>query len=111
MKINEFKVEFVHRIPDNIKDGILYVCLECDSIIHKCACGCGEIVSTPTSENGWTITYNDSKVTLRPSIGNWNYKCHSHYYIINNRVIWLNKEIGTYNKKQKQKKWWKFFLK
>lgn len=32
-----------------------------------------------------------NRVSLRPSIGNWNYRCKSHYFITNNRVIWADK--------------------
>jgi len=110
MKINYFKPVFISRIPNNLKNGILYVCLECDTVIHKCACGCGETVVTPTSENGWTFIYKDSSVSLRPSIGNYNYKCKSHYYITNNNVIWLNNLKPT-NLSKKKKRWWHYFAK
>ena len=32
-----------------------------------------------------------NRVSLRPSIGNWNYRCKSHYFITNNRVIWADR--------------------
>ena len=110
MKINCFKPEFVNRIPNKIEDGTLYICLECDTIIHKCACGCGEKVVTPTSDNGWTFIYKDSTVSLKPSIGNYNCKCKSHYYITDNKVIWLG-DIKPINNLQKKKKWWHYFIK
>lgn len=47
MKTNKFKVEFVDKIPSNLKDGILYVCISCNVIVHRCACGCGERTVTP----------------------------------------------------------------
>lgn len=91
MKINKINPVFVNRIPTNIKDGILYISMETDSVIHKCACGCGETVSTPLGIAGWTLSYNSEGVSLYPSIGNYSFKCKSHYYIKKNSIIWCNK--------------------
>lgn len=106
MKINKITPVFVKYIPSEVKEGILYIAPEYNSIIHKCACGCGEIISTPTDENGWTLTYKDCSVSLYPSIGNYSYKCKSHYFITKNKIIWVQPkpEIPTENRKIK---WWK----
>lgn len=87
--LNRIEPIFVNRIPSEIEEGKLYIALECNTIIHKCACGCGEIISTPIDENGWTLSYKDSKVSLSPSIGNWNYECKSHYFIKSNEIEWV----------------------
>lgn len=110
MKINEITPVFVNRIPSDIEEGVLYIALECNAIIHKCACGCGKIISTPTDENGWSLTYKDSFVSLSPSIGNYNYKCKSHYFITKNKIIWLPQESKIKCKPHK-KKWWNRFFK
>ena len=90
MKIKKFKVVFVDRIPKELKNGILYICIDCKVIVHKCACGCGEKTVTPINKkNGWKIIYDGESITLRPSIGNFNIPCKSHYYITDNRVEWL----------------------
>ena len=90
MKINKFKVQFVDKIPSNLKNGILYVCINCNVIVHKCACGCGEKTVTPIDKKyGWKMTYDGQAITLRPSIGNFNILCQSHYYITENKVEWL----------------------
>lgn len=111
MKIKEFKPKFVSRIPDNIEEGYLYICLKCDAIMHKCPCGCREIVSTPIRVGGWSITYNEFGVSLKPSIGNWSYDCSSHYYITNNKVVCLDNKNNKYlnNRQKKRKKWWNLF--
>ena len=112
MKINKVEPIFVNTIPLNLEEGKLYISLKYNAILHKCACGCGKIVSTPTDENGWTLYYKDSKVSLSPSIGNWNYECKSHYFIRNNNIIWLDKEqIYKKNNKIKKRKWWNFLKK
>ncbi len=90
MKIKKYRIEFVDRIPKELKDGILYACIDCNVIVHKCACGCGEKTVTPIDkEYGWKMTYDGQSITLIPSIGNFNIPCQSHYYITENRVEWL----------------------
>lgn len=90
MKTNKFKVEIVDKIPSNLKDGILYVCISCNVIVHRCACGCGERTVTPIDKKyGWKMIYDGQSITLRPSIGNFSIPCQSHYYITENKVEWL----------------------
>ena len=96
--------EFVEKIPKEIDDGYLYLCLPYNAVIHKCACGCGEIISTPLDKKyGWVMKYDGEAVTLSPSIGNGAYKCRSHYFIRENSVVWLGK-MGEINTKQRKKK-------
>lgn len=54
--------------------------------VHKCICGCGNEVVTPLSPTDWELTYNGKSVSLYPSIGNWNFDCKSHYWIIKNEI-------------------------
>lgn len=84
------KHKFVEFIPKQKEDGILYISLEYSTVVHKCACGCGLDVITPISPHDWKIIYNGETITLHPSIGNWSYKCRSHYWIKNNNVVWAN---------------------
>ena len=100
MKINKFKVEFVDKVPLNLKNGILYVCLSCNVIVHRCACGCGEKTVTPIDKKyGWIMKYDGQSITLRPSIGNFNIPFRSHYYITDNNVEWLENYQQKNNKK------------
>lgn len=87
-KTKEFKINFVKRIPHNLENGILYVCLECKVAVHLCACGCGEKTVTPLGINGWALNYKDGELSLSPSIGNFSIPCKSHYFIRKNKVIW-----------------------
>lgn len=94
MKIDELVPVYVERMPDTLKVGLLYISNDRYACNHLCACGCGQEVYTPlTPENkdGWTLTENEGKFTLRPSIGNWNgqHPYHAHYYITNNKIEWL----------------------
>lgn len=78
--------KFVEFIPDAIEDGVLYISIEYCTAIHKCVCGCGNEVVTPLSPTDWEITFNGKTVSLSPSIGNWNFACKSHYWIIKNQI-------------------------
>ena len=86
MKIMEPR--FVDTIPRELEDGILYFAMEYGTVLHKCCCGCGSEVNTPLSPTDWNIKYDGKKVSLSPSIGNWDYPCRSHYWIIENEVVW-----------------------
>lgn len=86
--IEEFEIKSVERIPHKLKQGILYVCLECQVAVHLCACGCGEKTVTPLGENGWNLTFDKNGLNLNPSIGNFSIPCKSHYFIKDNKVRW-----------------------
>ena len=94
MKHNTLKPEFFHFIPETLEEGILYISLEYSAVLHKCCCGCGQVVSTPISngregwDGGWTLTNENGLVSLHPSIGNFQIPCKTHYFIKNNEVIW-----------------------
>jgi hypothetical protein len=83
------KHKFVEFIPDQLEDGILYVSTTYATILHKCACGCGNEVVTPLSPSDWQLTFNGETISLYPSIGNWSFPCRSHYWIRKNEVVWV----------------------
>lgn len=78
--------KFVDYIPNELEDGILYISIEFCTAIHKCVCGCGNEVVTPISPNGWRLTFDGKSVSFYPSIGNWNFKCKTHYWITQNNI-------------------------
>lgn len=55
------------------------------------------VVVTPLSLTDWKLTFNGKAVKLHPYIGNWNFKCKSHYWIRDNKIElagrWTEKEI------------------
>jgi len=110
MAIKRITPIFVEFIPENIEDGKLYISEVYQTAIHKCCCGCGEEVVTPLSPADWQLRKVGQKVSLRPSIGNWNYRCKSHYFITENRIEWAKKfsqeqiyEVQKRDKVAKQK--------
>ena len=80
--------QYVDYVPEQLEEGILYVCEQYKIVAHKCCCGCKEEVITPLSPAEWSIRKEGNTVTLHPSVGNWSFKCQSHYVIRKNHVIW-----------------------
>lgn len=83
-----FKIQHVEAMPQTLQPGILYVSLEFETAHHLCACGCGQKVRTPLSPAEWQVLETPQGVTLRPSIGNWQLPCKSHYLIDKGQVVW-----------------------
>lgn len=89
--MSALRPEFVEFIPQVLEPGVLYVSERYHTASHLCVCGCGEKVVTPLTPAGWTLTYEDGRVSLDPSIGNWNYACRSHYWIRRNDIVWSDR--------------------
>ena len=91
------RYKFVELRPAVLEEGVLYISVEYCSAIHKCACGCGSEVVTPIAPTGWQLTFDGRSVSLYPSIGNWNFDCRSHYWIIKNEIqfaeSWTEKQV------------------
>lgn len=79
---------FVENVPDQLEEGVLYISIPFETVIHKCCCGCGNEVVTPLSPAAWGLIFNGETVSLNPSIGNWSFDCKSHYWIKKNKVHW-----------------------
>lgn len=90
-KLFELKPEHVDIVPAQLEQGVLYISNKYKVAIHLCACGCGGKTVTPLGEGEWLLNDNNGKITLRPSIGNWQGEnpYHAHYYITDNKIDWL----------------------
>ena len=124
---------FVEFVPKELEDNVLYVSLRFSTVVHKCACGCGNKTITPLSPTDWRLIYNGRSVTIKPSIGNWSFPCQSHYWIKENCIQWASswsrkeiqagRNLSRLNKNQyysrpkigeskvvteEKKTWWKF---
>jgi hypothetical protein len=84
------KHEFVEFIPEELKQGTLYVSIRFATASHLCCCGCGNKVVTPIRSTDWKLIFDGKTISLEPSIGNWSFPCQSHYWIRNNRVDWTS---------------------
>jgi len=88
VKIQSISTVFTASIPAVPEQQTLYISLEYRTAVHLCACGCGIKVVTPLGPNDWVLTF-DGTVSLRPSIGNGQQPCRSHYYIRHDHIDWL----------------------
>jgi len=63
-------------------------------------CGCNNEVVTPLSPTDWQLTFDGESVSLNPSIGNWSFKCKSHYWIVKDTIKmarkWSDDEIRIF---------------
>lgn len=90
MKAETLTPVFAEDIPAGPDPGNLYVSMKFETAVHLCACGCGSKVVTPFGPRDWVLTF-DGTVSLRPSVGNGQEPCRSHYHIRNDRIEWLPK--------------------
>ena len=86
-----FEMQRVHYMPKELKPGVLYVSEEFDIAMHLCACGCGSKVKTPLGPTEWSVEETKSGPSLRPSVGNWQQACQSHYWIKSGEAVWATK--------------------
>jgi Family of unknown function (DUF6527) len=78
---------FVQFLPEALEEGVLYISPENRTVAHLCCCGCRSEVVTPLDPTQWRLIY-DGRASLEPSVGSWNLKCRSHYWITQNTVQW-----------------------
>src|SRR6266567_538686 len=88
MKHDSLRHEFVEEIPSDPEEGVLYVSVRYRTAVHRCACGCGEKVVTPIKGPRWHLYFDGDTVSLDPSIGSWQLRCRSHYWIRANAIRW-----------------------
>lgn len=86
-----FTLERVRTMPTQLKPGVLYVSEEFETAAHLCACGCGSKIRTPLGPTEWAFADDPHGPSLRPSVGNWQKPCQSHYWIDDGGVEWSAK--------------------
>lgn len=87
----KFEMQRVHYMPKELRPRVLYVSEEFDIAMHLCACGCGSKVKTPLGPTEWSVIETRNGPSLRPSVGNWQQACQSHYWITGGKVVWGQK--------------------
>ena len=85
------ELQRVHKMPQTLEPGVLYVSEEYEIAMHICPCGCGSKVCTPIGPTDWRFKVGRHGPTLYPSIGNWQKPCQSHYWIRDGEIIWAPK--------------------
>jgi len=91
MRQTHISHEFVKYIPEQLKEGVLYISLQYSTAAHLCCCGCKKEIITPLTPTDWSLNVDGNVVTLSPSIGNWSLACQSHYWIKRSKVVWAGK--------------------
>jgi hypothetical protein len=87
----KIRLERVRYMPKQILSNVLYVSEEFGTAAHLCACGCGKKVRTPLGPAEWSLEETSAGPTLRPSIGNWQLPCRSHYWIRRGQIVWADR--------------------
>lgn len=90
--MKELELIFSKHLPQTIEEGKLYISKEYGISKHLCPCGCKSLIVIPFAENvekdlKWAYTEIDGKVSFKPSMGNWQLPCKSHYYITDNKFV------------------------
>lgn len=78
-------------MPKELRPCVLYVSEEFGIATHLCACGCGTKIRIPLGPTEWSVEETDSGPSLNPSIGNWQERCQSHYWIERGEILWAEK--------------------
>lgn len=87
-KIEYLQPKFVDTMPSALDSGVLYISKKYKTASHLCCCGCGNRVVTPLKPGWWSLRIQKKKVSISPSIGNWNFPCQAHYWVRNDQVVW-----------------------
>ena len=95
---------FVDVFPDELEEGVLYISLRFNTAVHLCACGCKMKTITKIAPGEWRMMYNGKEISLFPSIGNWNFECRSHYWIRNNKFVFIKEKVDYNEGKLFEKK-------
>lgn len=88
---------FSQYIPADLDEGILYISLDYATAVHLCACGCSAKVVTPFGPADWQLVF-DGTVSLRPSVGNGQLPCRSHYFIRQDQILWAREMTASATK-------------
>lgn len=108
MRHDRVEHRFVKHVPEVLEPGVLYVSMEYATAVHSCCCGCGEEVVTPLTPTDWKMTFDGETISLWPSIGNWNFRCRSHYVIDRSQVReslrWTDEQVAAGRNRDREAK-------
>jgi len=100
--------KFVEAIPAHLEEGVLYVSGSRRTAIHLCVCGCGNEVVTPISPTDWQLKFDGETISLTPSIGLWEFKCRSHYWITRSKIrhsgSWTDQQVQEGRKREQKRR-------
>ncbi|WP_127794355.1 DUF6527 family protein [Agromyces sp. LHK192] len=88
MRTEIFAPVVLKYIPRTLEPHTFYISEVYGTTAHLCACGCRTKVFLPLSPAEWRVKFDEVGITVRPSVGNWEFPCRSHYFITQNAVQW-----------------------
>lgn len=88
--VERISFEVVDYVPEELKEGVVYISFAYGTAMHLCCCGCKSEVVTPMNDSGWHVSIERGSISLHPSIGNWSFPCRSHYWIRRGKVFWAS---------------------
>jgi hypothetical protein len=86
IKTVEIEPVFIETIPDILEENKIYISEQNKVSIHLCLCGCKTEVVLIIGYPHWNHFIKNDKLTIVPSIGNFQIPCKSHYVITNNKA-------------------------
>jgi hypothetical protein len=86
IRTERYRAEHVDEVPYPLDPGTLYVCEPQGRATHVCACGCEGLAATMINTHGWTLSLDEDRPTIAPSI--LNSPCGAHYFIRDGAVVW-----------------------
>ena len=108
MRHHRLEHRFVRHVPETLEPGVIYISMDYATAAHSCCCGCGQEVVTPFTPTDWRMTFDGETISLRPSIGNWNLPCRSHYVIDRSRIVeagpWSDEQVAAERARDKAAK-------
>ena len=76
------EIKYGEFIPEQLEFGKMYYSREYSVANHLCLCGCGVKAPIPINDLEWSISNENSKLTVKPSLQQL-FECRSHYIITN----------------------------
>ena len=76
------RVEFMPAY-ELFEENVIYISDKFEVSIHRCLCGCGSKTVMPLGKGNWNYSIDNDKLTMSPSVGNYQMPCKSHYIITN----------------------------
>ena len=81
-------VEYIPSDGEELVQGIVYISMKHNTVVHRCPCGCGGLSEFMLDPIRFRIEYDGRSVTFDPSIGNSYLRCRSHYWIRKSQIHW-----------------------
>jgi hypothetical protein len=87
------KVEFVKRLPspEILLADVLYLNDDLEGARHKCPCGCNTVITLPRVKLQTTPWINVYGTKIDITLGIYNKKCKSYYFIKDSDILWIRK--------------------